>query len=238
MAGCSPSPKNLEGLSFAARDSASAPRVAGRVMSFAGGDVLLAAPESYCFDRRSSTADSGGGFALIAMCNRLDRRNWFGARKAAVLTASIGPAAQEAAAPQAGDIMAMFPEAKLLETRDDQLLPLVKLEFQGAVAEGASPIHWRGAFVLDRHLIALALYAPEGSRALGSQGAALLNEVTHRSLEASALPDLEAAGAVLPKGPAHSLRPPARPAVAPETAQTPAPRKKRGLGQRIAGLFQ
>ena len=116
MAGCSPSPKNLEGLSFAARDSASAPRVAGRVMSFAGGDVLLAAPESYCFDRRSSTADSGGGFALIAMCNRLDRRNWFGARKAAVLTASIGPAAQEAAAPQAGDIMAMFPEAKLLET--------------------------------------------------------------------------------------------------------------------------
>ncbi|KIC22054.1 hypothetical protein RA20_02100 [Leisingera sp. ANG-Vp] len=217
LAACSQTPGPVKGLSFAARDPGPAPKFSGQVMSFAGGDVLLAAPQSYCFDRRSSQADSDGGFALIAMCSRLDRRNWFGARKAAVLTASIGPAAQDAAAPQAQDILAMFPEAKLLETREDQLLPLVKLEVAGAVAEGASPVHWRGAFVLDRHLIALALYAPEGSRALGSQGAALLNEVTHRSLEASALPDLEAAGAVLPKGPKQSLRPLARPA-APETA--------------------
>ncbi|WP_241479055.1 hypothetical protein [Leisingera sp. ANG-M1] len=208
-------------------------------MSFANGDVLLAAPESYCFDRRSSTADDKGGFALMAMCNRLDRRNWFGTRKAAVLTASIGPAAQDAAAPQAKDIVAMFPDAKLLETREDQLLPLVKLEVPGAVAEGASPVHWRGAFVLDRHLVALALYAPEGSHALGSQGAALLNEVTHRSLEVSTLPDLEEAGAVRPKDPEQPLRPRSRPASAePASAAGAAPRKKPGLGRRIAGLFQ
>ncbi|MEX0302077.1 MAG: hypothetical protein AB3N24_06600 [Leisingera sp.] len=241
LAGCSSSPQKVKSLSFAARDpsagQAPAPRLNGQVMSFAGGDVLLAAPESYCFDRRSSEADSKGGFALMAMCNRLDRRNWFGARKAAVLTASIGPAAPDASAPQAADIAAMFPDAKLLETREDQLLPLVKLEVPGAVAEGASPVHWRGAFILDRHLVALALYAPEGSRALGSQGAALLNEMTHRSLEASTLPDLEEAGAKLPKGPRQSLRPQARPVPPQQSAQAPAPREKRGLGQRIAGLF-
>ncbi|WP_245602922.1 hypothetical protein [Leisingera methylohalidivorans] len=229
-------------MSFAARDAGLAQWPRGQVMSFAGGGVLLAAPETYCFDRRSSTADESGGFALMAPCSRLNRNRWFGSRNAAVLTASIGPAKQDATAPQAADIVAMFPGARLLETRDDQLLPLVRLEFPEAVAEGASPVHWRGAFVLDRHLVALALYAPEGSRALGRQGAALLNELTHRTLEASTLPDLEAAGAVLPQAPRQSLRPLARPAAAaaaaPETAATPARRKKRGLGQRIAGLFQ
>ncbi|UWQ83208.1 hypothetical protein [Leisingera caerulea] len=235
LTACSPAP---QGLSFAARDAGLIPRQDGQVMSFANGGVLLAAPESYCFDRRSSAPEDGGGFALIAHCSRLEGRGWFGARKAAVLTASIGPASQNALAPRASDIAAMFPGARLLESREDQLLPLVRLEFPQAVAKGASPVHWRGAFVLDRHLIALALYAPEGSRALGSHGAALLNEVTHRTLEASTLPPLEQAQAAPPAAAAPALRPRPRPA-APETAdQAAGPRKIRGLGRRIAGLFQ
>lgn len=235
LTACSSAP---QGLSFAARDAGMAPQQGGQVMSFANGEVLLAAPESYCFDRRSSTAEDGGGFALIAHCSRLEGRGWFGARKAAVLTASIGPAKQDALAPQANDIAAMFPGARLLESREDQLLPLVRLEFPEAVAKGASPVHWRGAFVLDRHLVALALYAPDGSRALGSHGAALLNEVTHRTLEASTLPDLEEAQAAPPPAAAAALRPQPRPARPETVAAAPAPRKKRGLGQRIAGLFQ
>ena len=235
LAGCGQSTSSL---SFAARDADQAPRLSGQVMSFAGGDVLLAAPDAYCFDRRSSKAADDGGFALMAMCNRLDRRNWFGTRKAAVMTASIGPAVQDAAAPQAKDIMAMFPEAKHLETLEDQLLPLVKLEYSGAVAEGASPVHWRGAFVLDRHLIALALYAPEGSRALESQGAALLNEVTHRTLEVSTFPDLEKAASPSAAAPGPALRPQARPETGKAAAEAPATRQKRGLRRRIAGLFQ
>lgn len=207
-------------------------------MSFANGGVLLAAPESYCFDRRSSTPEDGGGFALIAHCSRLEGRGWFGARKAAVLTASIGPARQDAPAPQASDIAAMFPGARLLESREDQLLPLVRLEFPQAVAKGASPVHWRGAFVLDRHLIALALYAPEGSRALGSHGAALLNELTHRTLEASTLPALDQAQTAPSAAAGTALRPQPRPAAPDTAAQAPAPRKIRGLGRRIAGLFQ
>ncbi|WP_264211574.1 hypothetical protein [Leisingera thetidis] len=235
LAACSPASK---GLSFAAGGPGQAPRLSGQVMSFAGGEVLLAAPASYCFDRRSSTAEADGGFALIAHCSRLDGRSWFGPRNAAVLTASIGPAKQDAAAPQAADIAAMFPKAKLLETREDQLLPLVRLEFPDAVADGASPIHWRGAFVLDRYLIALALYAPEGSRSLGSQGAALLNETTHRTLEASILPALEEASAAPSAAPEPALRPLPRPARPGNGPQADTPRKKRGLGQRIAGLFQ
>lgn len=234
LTACSPAPQEF---SFAARGADLIARQDSQVMSFANGEVMLAAPESYCFDRRSSVPQDGGGFALIAHCSRLEGRGWFGARKAAVLTASIGPARQNALAPRASDIAAMFPGARLLESREDQLLPLVRLEFPGAVAKGASPVHWRGAFVLDRHLIALALYAPGGSSALGSHGAALLNEVTHRTLEASTLPALEQAQAPAAAAPA-APRPRVRPA-GPETgAKAAAARKKRGLGQRIAGLFQ
>ncbi|KIC35893.1 hypothetical protein RA26_16175 [Leisingera sp. ANG-M7] len=240
VAGCSPAP---QGMPFASRTASQAPQAGMQVMSFGGGDVLLAAPGAYCFDRRSSQTDKDGGFALLAHCSRMGRQNWFGARKSAVLTASIGPAKPAAAAPQAADIAAMFPDAKVLETREDQLLPLVKLEFPGAVADSASPVHWRGAFVLDRHLVALALYAPEGSRALGGHGAALLNEMTHRTLEASTLPSLETA-AVPPRpvsaAPAPGLRPQPRPAElqAPAADSAEETGKKRGLRQRIAGLFQ
>lgn len=240
VAGCSPAP---QGMPFASRTASQAPQAGVQVMSFGGGDVLLAAPGAYCFDRRSSQTDKDGGFALLAHCSRMGRQNWFGARKSAVLTASIGPAKPAAAAPQAADIAAMFPDAKVLETREDQLLPLVKLEFPGAVADSASPVHWRGAFVLDRHLIALALYAPEGSRALGSHGAALLNEMTHRTLEASTLPSLETAAVPqrnVSAAPAPGLRPQPRPAeLQALAADSPEETgKKRGLRQRIAGLFQ
>lgn len=219
----------------------------GAVMPMAGGAVQLAAPENYCFDKASSKADAHGGFALMAQCNRGRGLRRFGARNTAVLTASIGPAKQQADAPQTTDIVAMFPRAKVLETRNDQLLPLVLLEAPQAVAAGASPVHWRGAFVLDEQLVALALYAPDGSRALGPQGAALMNETTHRTLEASSLPPVRQTKAQ-PAPAAVQLasprlrprpRPPAMAAVAAVAADAaPARRsKKRGLGRRISSLF-
>ncbi|OED46915.1 hypothetical protein AB838_18160 [Rhodobacteraceae bacterium (ex Bugula neritina AB1)] len=240
LTGCSLAPQSMP---FAARSANEAPRAGVQVMSFGDGGVLLAAPAAYCFDRSSSQPEKDGGFALLAHCSRIGRQNWFGASKSAVLTASIGPAKPGAAAPQAADITAMFPDAKVLETSTDQLLPLVKLEFSGAVAEGASPVHWRGAFVLDRHLIALALYAPEGSRTLDSHGAALLNEMTHRTLEASTLPPQDTANRAPAPAPAVSaaaatLRPQLRPVQAQTTNAAPAVQKKRAPRRWIAGLFQ
>ena len=77
----------------------------------------------------------------------------------------------------------------------------------------------------------------KGSRALGSHGAALLNEVTHRTLEASTLPELEEAQAAQPPAAAAALRPQPRPAGPAAGGGAPETRKKRGLRQRIAGLF-
>ena len=230
---------------FASRTASQAPQAGVQVMSFGGGDVLLAAPDALiAFDRRSSQPDKDGGFALLAHCSRMGRQNWFGARKSAVLTASIGPAKAAATAPQAADIAAMFPDAKVLETREDQLLPLVKLEFPGAVADSASPVHWRGAFVLDRHLVALALYAPEGSRALGSHGAAApeRDDSPHAGGLHPAVAGDRGRAAPRPAAavPAPGLRPQPRPVqmLAQNTKDNTEPRKKRRLHQRIAGLFQ
>lgn len=218
----------------------------GAVMPMAGGAVQLAAPENYCFDKASSKSDAHGGFALMAQCNRGRGLRRFGARNTAVLTASIGPAKQQADAPQTTDIVAMFPRAKVLESRDDQLLPLVLLDAPQAIPAEASPVHWRGAFVLDQHLVALALYAPDGSRALGPQGAALLNETTHRTLEASSLPPVQETRIQTQPAPASAqgasplLRPRPRPAAFSIAAANDAPapsRRNRGLGRRIAGLF-
>lgn len=255
LAGCGGTPHKL---SFAALGPESlstrpAPRAQpqpkGPVLSMAGGAVQLAAPADYCFDTSSSKLNAGGGFVLMAHCSRTHGNGWFAARNAPVLTASVGPADKRAVAPQATDIAALFPHAKVLKTRNDQLLPLVLLEAPKSVAAGASPVHWRGAFVLDQHLVALALYAPKDSPALGPQGAALLNETTHRTLEASSLPPLEEARSSPPAATpraavtttAAPLRPRPRPASmrSAETNTDPTPkRRKRGLGQRIAGLFQ
>ncbi|WP_405117157.1 hypothetical protein L0Z64_17410 [Phaeobacter sp. BS23] len=82
------------------------------------------------------------------------------------------------------------PGARLLTEREDMMLPLVKLNMPDHRARGASPVHWRGAFVLNDQLVALALYAPGGSRNLGGRGARLLNELTAKTLEASVTADL------------------------------------------------
>jgi len=51
----------------------------------------------------------------------------------------------------------------------------------GATAfDGSDDRHWRGAFALGNHMVALALYAPEGSPLIGAQGAAFLNTVSSR----------------------------------------------------------
>jgi hypothetical protein len=217
------------------------PDAARAVMPFAGGRLHLVAPQGYCFDTESSRIEGQGGFALIAHCSRVRGAGWFGARRAAVITASIGPAIPNVAAPQASDIAAMFPGARILETREDQLLPLVRLQAPGPLVTGSSAQHWRGAFILDDHLVALALYAPDGSQALGHQGAALLNELTHRSLESSVQSQPVEAAAPRSHDTAEAPRPqsrPDRPARTTETASADTAREKRGLGQRIAGLFQ
>lgn len=218
---------------------------------FADGKITLAAPSGHCFDPEILRQEADGGFALLPRCNLMQGSSWFGKHRAAVITATIGEAKGDAA-PGSGDLARTAAGAKLLHYDDSGLLPLVRLHWpsHGATgssfAQGASPEHWRGAFVLDGSLVVLALYAPEGSPLLGEAGAEVLREMTRRSLEASLQsapePTLEGTpshAASQIQQPEALLRPRPRPgkdavSAHPETK----PRKKLSLRQRIAGLFQ
>ncbi|MFW8633442.1 hypothetical protein [Cribrihabitans pelagius] len=213
-----------------------------QVMQMAGGSLRLAPPQGFCVEPRSSSATASGGFALLVPCGR----NWQPGRKGAVLTAAAGPAAPGTEAPSARDIAAMFPGAELQASRTRGPLPLVRLKHPAYTAKGASPVHWRGAFVMEGYLVALALYAPEGSRALGPRGAELLEELTRATLAASAEPAPQgeapeaAAPAEAPEQTAYLLRPRAHPRRrAPSPAATSfASGPTTNFAARIAGWFR
>lgn len=226
LTGCSAIPET--GFSFAssgdqgADSSSTSSAAAHSQASFAKGHVTLVAPRGFCIDSTTLRQDTDGGFALLPRCNFLQGSSWFGRNKASVITATIGKT-NEAAAPSTADLARTAEGAKLLYYDDKGLLPLVRLQWQGhsvTGSSGASADHWRGAFVLNDHLVVLALYAPEGSELLGRPGADLLTEMTRRSLLASKAPRPDAApGAVLPaqdpagaqQTPGATTRPKSRP---------------------------
>ena len=221
---------------------------------FSQGKVTLVAPAGHCIDTTMLRQDADGGFALLPRCNLLHGPSLFGRNRAAVITATIGPA-QGAEAPSTTELAQTATGAKLLYYDDKGLLPLVRLQWPGHNAmggSGASDQHWRGAFVVNNHLVVLALYAPDGSSLLGPAGAKLLTEMTRRSQNASLItapqpaplspqdrqsPPLAqppAAASLRPKARSETARPPSDAAVA--LAQN-APAEKLSLGRRIRGLF-
>ena len=226
---------------------------------FAGGRVTLVAPRGHCIDTTLLRHEADGGFALLPRCNLLHGPRLFGRNRAAVITASIGPA-QGAGVPSSTDLARTAAGAKLLYYDDKGPLALVRLHSQGHSAmggSGASAEHWRGAFVVNDMLVVLALYAPEGSTLLGQAGARVLTEMTRRSQQAS-LPATSRAAPEAATSPTAqqdaaaqraaaelALRPKARPApvanagsVTGSVATSPASGQKLALRKRIGGLFR
>ncbi|ATG42046.1 hypothetical protein PhaeoP18_00075 [Phaeobacter piscinae] len=157
-------------------------------MSFASDTIHLVPPTGFCIDPRMTGHRAEGGFAIVVPCSSL--RPGPSGRNRALITVAVGPAGPADEALTSADLLKNAPGARLLTERNDMMLPLVKLNMPDHRARGASPVHWRGAFVLNDQLVALALYAPGGSRNLGGRGARLLNELTAKTLEASVTADL------------------------------------------------
>lgn len=205
-------------------------------VAYAGGDVQLTAPKGYCFDSRWIRKSRNSGFALLARCDVLGISGLFGNRDLLVITATIGPAAPGAATPSLAELQQAV-DGQVVDSRSDLTLPVVKLETDDHGVEGASPQHWRGAFAVNDHLIAVALYAREGSASLDDRGALLLNDMARRTQEASAVaaPSQPAPAASDSSG---QLRPRARPGSDPATTEAAATPAKQSLRSRIAGLFK
>jgi hypothetical protein len=220
-------------------------------VTMTGADVVLAAPTGYCFDKKMLRRDAANGFALLPRCDRLGLGGAFASfGKSAVITATLGKAPSGAVAPSTVALAASVPGANVLDERRNGALPLVKLDVPDHGARGASPEHWRGAFVQDGHVILLALYAPEQSPLLGDRGAELLEQMARRTRAASApQPMAETAGPAAARTRATTpppsrtgsgaLRPVARGDLDGAAKARPdgASDRKLSLKRRIAGLF-
>lgn len=252
------------GFSFAAQTGQYEPEISASRTThaqFADGDVVLVAPPGYCIDQTMLRQEESGGFALLPRCNLMHGSSWFGRNRAAIITATIGKAASNGA-PRTADIARTAEGAKLVYYDDKGVLPLVRLHWPNhstAGGAGASPEHWRGAFVLNDHLVLLALYAPQGSDLLGQAGADVLTEMTLRSLNATTATVGQAPAGSPPaqavthnSAPAPTAAPLARSGTRPkgrpaqnsaaelpgQSAETGPRDKKPSLRERIAGLFQ
>ena len=175
------------GLPFASEGSAleDSGRARVSVVKLAGGAVVVAAPDGYCIDRQSLRRYGTRGFALMARCDTVGVRGGFGSYDLAMITVTTAPLGKGAAAPTSGEVALTRGEGRVLSSTDQDGLALVRFGAGPEPLEGVSGIHWRGAFVLNDHLVALSLYAPEGSDAL-TDGGRLLGDVARRTRSASA----------------------------------------------------
>ncbi len=198
----------------------------GRALTavFGEGKLILAAPNGFCFDAQMEEHTSTGGFALLARCERLSAFGRLRANEGALLTATVGSVAEDTPTPSAEALRTAFTAsrtaARVLETRRDTEIPLVKVHLDGHSAAGASGTHWRGAFVVRGHLVSVALYAPDGSSFLGEKGARLIREFMRATRNATQLAKVTTPASPGESAPLRSKRPLAR--TAPQSTTTQA----------------
>lgn len=159
---------------------------------FNNHQLVLAAPNGFCFDTTMEQHRNEGGFALLAKCGRLSGATTLSRSNGVIITASVGLVSPTAPRPDAQQLFQSYakrePNATLLEMRNDESLSLIKLR-DGAetVLAGASPVHWRGVFKEGQHVVLLTIYAPDDSQYLKAKGASLLKDIVRASHNATQL---------------------------------------------------
>jgi hypothetical protein len=175
---------------------------------FGDGQLILAAPSGFCFDAEMEQHTGSGGFALLARCEKMGPIGRLRGKDGAMLTATVGAVSADTPAPSTEALRSAFTEARsaarVLETRGDGDIPLIKLHMASHSAKGASGTHWRGAFLVHGHLVSVALYAPEGSGYLGERGARLIREFVQATRNATLLAETAAPTETAPQ---RTLRP-------------------------------
>jgi len=193
LAGCD----EATGLPFAAEFGSVAENPGRSRMAqvpLSGGQVVLSVPDGYCIDRQSLRRLGPNGFALVARCDTVGVRGFFGAHDLAVMTVTTVPQKAGRAEPTPRAVAASAGATKVLDQRSRNGLALVRLDGGAQTPDGVSPVHWRGAFTLNGHLVGIALYAPEGSSALKGGGAALITDLAERTRKSSMPPATATAG--------------------------------------------
>ncbi|MBT8153288.1 hypothetical protein KMP13_05160 [Epibacterium ulvae] len=173
--------------------------------------VIIAAPEGFCFDQQTLERSDDGGFALLARCENVRpltrHRLPFGRENhldPAVISAVISGPLVAAQTPSVGALINASSPVRVFAEHPDSLMPMVRMQATTPGVPGTSTTQWRGAMALGNRVIALSLYAPDGSELLGPSGAQLLRDMARRS-------DIRSRDALPLATPTAALRPTARP---------------------------
>ncbi|MCL6284846.1 hypothetical protein M3P21_15035 [Ruegeria sp. 2012CJ41-6] len=156
-----------------------------RSVVLAGGDIVLRAPRGYCVEQRSIGNGNSNSFALLARCEALGTGAGKNAQGLALITVTT-QARADAVQPDAQAITRSAAPAKPSATRNYGGMPVIRFDETSHRVRGASKQVWRSGFAANGHVVALALYAEEGSPMLGDRGARLLSELARRTRAASA----------------------------------------------------
>ena len=164
----------------------SAPKEQVTRASLAAGNVQLVAPFGYCVDERSVRVRATESFAMLARCDTLGMRGFFAAQDLAVITVTV-VSTDDTSQPTAKGLAASAAPATVLDQQTRGGLPFVRLKGDRHEVDGASPEHWRSAFVVNGQLVGLALYANDGSLALTDEGALILSDLASQTRKASTI---------------------------------------------------
>ncbi|SLN62970.1 hypothetical protein TRL7639_03530 [Falsiruegeria litorea R37] len=168
-------------LSFAATPKEQVTRA-----SLAAGNVQLVAPFGYCVDERSVRVRATESFAMLARCDALGMRGFSASQDLAVITVTA-VSTDDTSQPTVKGLATSAAPATVLDQQTRGGLPFVRLKGDGHEVDGASPEHWRSAFVVNGQLVGLALYANAGSPALNNKGALILSDLADKTRKASTI---------------------------------------------------
>lgn len=155
----------------------------------AHGDVVVAGPDGYCVDPVTLSSRSARDFAVIASCNIIAGGQAGMFVEPMMMTVTVGIRLEQPVLPAPGALAVEAGQGMVAgSTRDGMVSALLAGGGAEVLADG-DPRYWRGAFVLNGHLIGLALYAPRGSYLAGEDGRAMMQAVRQRIVALS--PDQE-----------------------------------------------
>lgn len=159
---------------------------APRQVALFDGEVVVAGPEGYCVDPDSVQRSRGARFALVAGCANLGR-TFANDVTPAVVTVSVLPHDGDAEQPSARRLAGPWQASGVLQEIDGDDIALIQLERGGdGLLPGGDPRHWRGAMVINGHMIGLAAYGGAGSAVTGKAGKDVLTK-TAKAMRAASL---------------------------------------------------
>jgi len=167
------------------RPNASILAEAPRRVAVFGGNVVVTGPEGYCVDPGSVQKQRDAAFALLASCTHMGRAPQSNVWPAVVTVSVLGRDAG-AAQPTAARLAAPWANSGVIDQIDSDGISLIQLERGGdALLPGGDPRHWRGALVINDHMIGLAVYGEAGSGMRAGTGRALLIAAAEAMRDAS-----------------------------------------------------